>query len=173
MPDGNTVLETILSRRSIRSYTSEPVSPSLVAKLLEAAMAAPSARHQEPWHFIVIDSRTVLDEIPRLHPHAKMVAQAPLAILVCFDAKLETAEGFAPVDCGNATMNLLHAANALGLGAVWVGVYPNEGYAAPLRLLLKIPDGIRPFALVPIGHPAERKGKENRYKGERVHHNQW
>jgi len=165
--------DSILSRRSIRAYTSEKVPPETIQKLLEAAMAAPSARHEEPWHFIVISDRKAMDEIPRLHPHAQMLKTAQLAILVCGETRLETAPGYCAVDCGNATMNLLHAAHALGLGGVWVGVYPREERMEALRSLLGIPDGVFPFALVPIGHPAEAKGKENRYKQERVHINKW
>lgn len=165
--------ESIMSRRSIRQFESKPVPPETVRKLLDAAMSAPSAHHEEPWHFIVIDRRETLDEIARVHPYAKMAASAPLAILVCGQASLEKSPGYSPVDCGNATMNILHAAHALSLGGVWVGVYPKEERMQEMRTILSIPEGIYPFALIPLGYPSERKGKENRYKQERVHSNQW
>ena len=163
----------IFERRSIRSYTAEPVDESAIRRILGAAMAAPSARNEQPWHFIVISERQLLDRIAQVHPHAKMCAQAPLAILVCGDPSLEKGEGFTPVDCGNATMNLLLAAQAEGLGGVWVGIYPPKERMHEMRQIFELPAGVFPFALVPLGHPAEAKGKENRYKEERVHHNRW
>ena len=167
-------LDTIMSRRSIRAYTDKPVAKETVKKLLEAAMCAPSARHEEPWHFIVISDRAMLDAILKVHPYAQMLKTAQLAILVCGEQKPEAAgESYVPVDCGNATMNLLHAANALGLGAVWVGIYPRKERMDEMRGLLSIPKDAFPFALVPIGYPAEKKGRENRYKEERVHYNKW
>jgi nitroreductase len=165
--------ESLVSRRSIRQYENRPVPKELVRKLLEAAMCAPSARHQEPWHFVVIDDRKTLEEISCVHPHAKMAASAPLAVLVCGEPALETAKGYCPVDCGNAALNLLQAAHALGLGGVWVGIYPRVERMAEMRRILSIPEGIIPFAFLPIGYPAESKGRENRYKGERVHNNKW
>ena len=165
--------DVIFERRSIRSYTAEPVGESSVLRMLEAAMAAPSARNEQPWHFIVISERKLLDRIAQVHPHAKMCAQAPLAILVCCDPSLEKGEGFSPVDCGNATTNLLLAAQAEGLGGVWVGIYPCKERLEEMKAIFDFPPGVFPFALVPLGHPAERKGRENRYKGERVHYNKW
>ena len=165
--------DILFERRSIRSYTSEPVGEVSLKRILEAAMAAPSAHNEQPWHFIVIKDRPVLEKIAQVHPYAKMCANAPLAILVCSDPSLEKSEGYAPVDCGNATMNLLLAAQAEGLGGVWVGIYPKKDRMGELQSILSIPPGIIPFALVPLGHPAEAKGKENRYKEERVHHNKW
>ena len=165
--------DVIFERRSIRSYTSEPVSEASLKRMLEAAMAAPSAHNEQPWHFIVIKDRPTLEKIAQVHPYAKMCAQAPLAILVCSDPSLEKSEGYSPVDCGNASMNLLLAAQAEGLGGVWVGIYPKKDRMEEMRGILSIPAGIIPFALVPLGHPAERKEKENRYKEERVHLNTW
>jgi nitroreductase len=173
MGEANEAYESLISRRSIRSFTSQKVSAELLHKLLNAAMSAPSAHHEEPWHFIVMDDRAQLDRIMAVHPYAKMLATAPLAILVCGDFRLEKSQGYSPVDCGNATMNILHAAHALGLGGVWVGVYPKQERMDEMRRLITIPDNVFPFALIPIGYPAETKGKENRYKEERVHHNKW
>lgn len=169
----NDAYESIVSRRSIRTFQQKAVPPEILQKLLEAAMCAPSACHEEPWHFMVIDDREILAEIAKVHPHAKMAANAPLAVLVCGQPSLETSQGYCPVDCGNATMNLLHAAHALGLGGVWVGVYPKAARMAEMRKLFSLEEGIIPFALVPLGYPAESKGRENRYKAERVHYNKW
>jgi nitroreductase len=166
-------MDAILNRRSIRAYTAEPVSDDLVAKLLAAAMAAPSANNQQPWHFVVIRDRGTLDAVPDIHPHSRMVRQAPLAILVCGDPAAEKNPGYWVQDCAAATENLLIAATALGLGSVWLGVYPREDRVTGLRRLLGVPEPIVPFALVPIGRAGEVKPPADRYQESRVHRDRW
>ena len=165
--------DAILSRRSIRNYTEQPVSDELTNELLKAAMSAPSAGNEQPWHFVIINQREILDEIPKLHPYSQMLKQAPLAILVCGDATLEKYKGYWVQDCSAATENILLAAQAKGLGAVWLGVYPLEDRIAGLRKLLNIPDHVTPLALVSIGYPAEQKPRSNRFDASRIHNNGW
>jgi nitroreductase len=166
-------MEAILSRRSVRKYTSEPVSEGTIQTLLQAAMSAPSAGNQQPWQFIVIDERQVLDALPDVHPYARMLRQAPLAILVCGDLARERNPGFWVQDCSAATQNLLLAVRAQGLGAVWLGVYPREERVEGLRELLGLPEHIVPLALVSIGHPASEQRAVDRYDKGRVHRNRW
>jgi len=166
-------LQTILSRRSIRLYTPEPVSEAMVNDLLRAAMSAPSAGNQQPWQFVVIRERQKLDSIPVFHPYAEMVKSASVAVLVCGDMRLEKNKGYWVQDCSAATQNLLLAAHAQGLGAVWVGVYPSEERLEGFRKLLEIPEEIIPFALVPVGYPAESKPPSNRYEPSRIHNDHW
>lgn len=166
-------LEAIMKRRSIRRYTDKPVTDETVRTLLEAAMTAPSANNKQPWQFVVITERAVLDAIPNFHPYSRMLFEAPLAILVCGDMSAESRIGYVAQDCSAAVENILIAANSLGLGAVWLGVYPREERMAGMKDLLKIPDGITPFALISIGYPAEEKSPSNRYEESRVHHNKW
>ncbi len=167
-------MQALFSRRSIREYSSEPVSDQMVRELLEAAMSAPSAGNQQPWHFVVINDRRLLDEIPSLHPHSLMCRTAPLAILVCGEPSLEKHAGFWVQDCSAATENLLLAVHAKGLGGVWVGVYPGDERVAGLRKLLNIPEHVIPFALIPFGHPAVQKPpRPDRYNAERVRQNLW
>lgn len=166
-------LETIMSRRSIRRYRHEPVPEAKIDKLLLAAMNAPSAGNQQPWHFVVITDRIILDAIPRHHPYAHMLHDAPAAILVCGDENLEVHKGYWVQDCSAAVENLLLAAHALGLGAVWLGVYPEKDRVEALRELLVIPMEIIPFALVAVGYPAEYIPPAHRYDSLRVHSNRW
>ncbi len=166
-------LEAILTRRSVRKYTNKTVSEEVVKEILEAAMNAPSAGNEQPWQFIVITDRQILNEIPRIHPYAQMASQAQLAILVCGDLNLETHNGYWSQDCSAATENLLIAAHAKGLGAVWTGVYPREERVDAFRKLLNLPNHVVPFALIPIGYPAEKVIIENRYKPSRIHKNKW
>lgn len=166
-------MNTIFSRRSIRKYTTQPVTDQMIKELLEAGMSAPSARNDQPWHFIVINDRRVLDEIPKFHPHSPMLKETPVAILVCGDLHLEKHEGYLALDCAAATENILIAVQAKGLGAVWLGIYPIEERINGIRKLLNIPGHIMPISLIPIGYPAEQKPRENRYNASRVHYNRW
>jgi len=166
-------IEAILTRRSIRRFRDEPVSEALIETLLHAAMAAPSAGNQQPWQLVVIRARSVLDRIPTAHPHAQMATEAPLVIVVCGDTSLEKHKGFWVQDCAAAVENLLLAAHASGLGAVWCGVYPSEERVEGFRQLLAIPEHIVPLALIVIGHPKEKKPPSERYDAIRIHHDRW
>jgi len=166
-------MDAILSRRSIRRYTKESVSDEVVKELLDAAMSAPSAGNEQPWHFVVIRDREILDEIPNIHPHSGMLKDAPLAILVCGDESLQKYKGYWVQDCSAATENLLIAISAKGLGGVWLGVYPIEDRVIGIRKLLGMPEKVIPFSLISVGYPAESKPKANRYDALRVHNNRW
>jgi nitroreductase len=164
--------EALFNRRSIRQYTQQAVPDELVQTLLKAAMYAPSASNGQPWHFVVIRDRSTLDAIPSFHPHAAMVPQAQLAILVC--GKVNPAiPAYWLVDCAAATENLLLAAHASGLGAVWLGVAPRTERMEGMRKLIPLPEGIEPFALIPIGYPAEIKEQPDRFLPERIHNEHW
>jgi nitroreductase len=166
-------LEAILSRRSIRRYTAGAISEKTVTELLAAAMSAPSAGNQQPWQFVVVRDRQLIDQIPDIHPYATMLREAALAILVCGDLDLEKHAGYWVQDCSAATQNLLLAAHASGLGAVWCGVHPREDRVVGLRKLLGLPEHIVPMALISIGQPAESKPPSHRYDPARVHYDGW
>jgi nitroreductase len=167
------VLEAIHSRRSIRRYEDRPVAEELVRKILMAAMDAPSARNAQPWQFVVIDDRKTLEEIAEINPNAQMCRHAPLGILVCGDLSLEKSAGYWVVDCSAAVQNMLLAAHALGLGAVWTGVYPREERIEGLSRLVGLPENVIPHSFVVLGHPAERPSAEDHFHRERVHRNRW
>ena len=136
-------------------------------------MYAPSAGNQQPWHFVIITDRKIITEIPKFSPYAQMAEKAPLSILVCGDASNDR---FGPLwmqDCSAATQNILLAAKALGIGAVWTAAYPREDRVEGFRKLFKLPKNIMPFALIPMGYPDEDPKKEISYREERVHLNKW
>ncbi len=162
-------MKVILSRRSIRKYTAQPVADEVVTDLLRAGMSAPSSNNGQPWQFVVINDRHMLDYVPRFHPYSQMLTQAPVAILVCGDGQV----GSWVQDCSAATENILLAAHAQGLGAVWLGVYPVEERIAGIRKLVGLPEHIMPLALISIGYPAETKPPADRYDTAKVHYNQW
>ncbi len=166
-------MEAILTRRSIRKYTGQTVPERLVESLLKAAMAAPSANNEQPWYFVIIDDHAILDEIPKFHPYSDMLRHAPLAILVCADENQDAGGQMWVQDCAAATENILLAAKALGLGAVWLGVYPREERYIVLREMLGMPENIVPFSLVALGFPGEEKRPGERYDPARVRRNRW
>jgi nitroreductase len=166
-------LEAIRTRRSIREYQNREVPSDLIRQVLAAAMMAPSARNAQPWHLVVIDAPKLLAAVPQFHPNAAMAPRAAVAILVCGDLNLELSPGYWPIDCAAATENLLLAAHALGLGAVWTGVYPRTDRMQGFRTLLDLPENIIPHTFIPIGYPAEQRESDDRYQADRVHHNGW
>ena len=121
----------------------------------------------------MIDDRATLSAIPGFMPNAAIAADAPLAILVCGDLNLEKSEGYWVVDCAAAAENILLAAHALGLGAVWTGVYPREKRMDGLRRLLGLPEKVVAHSLIVIGHPAEQIRAENRFRADRIRRNRW
>lgn len=167
------MLEAILTRRSVRNFSSGEVGNETVEELLKAAMSAPSAGNEQPWEFIVIRDRQILDSIADVHPYAQMLRQCPVAILICGDLNRQKYEGFWIQDCAAATENVLIAVNAMALGAVWLGVYPIEERVIAIRELIAAPDYIVPFSVIAIGHPAQVPPPAERFDQKRIHNNRW
>ena len=166
-------IENILTRRSFRKFSDKKVSEKDIGIILKAGMNAPSAGNERPWHFIVVKERETLNKIADVHPYAQMLKEAQLAIIVCYDLKLIKHEGYADQDCALASQNILLASHALGLGSVYVGVHPRKEREDELRDVLEIPKEIIPFNIIPIGYPAETKGKEDKSIPSRVHNEKW
>ena len=172
----STVLESIHARTSIRSYLPKEVEEKKVEQLLRAAMAAPTATNKQPWAFIVIKEKEVLNELGSTLPYAKMTKEAPLAIVVCGDlTKAISGAGsdYWVQDASAATENLLLAAQGLGLGAVWTGVYPIKERVKEVQKILHLPEYIIPLNVVPVGYPAENPLPKDKWKPENVHYNRW
>jgi nitroreductase len=166
-----TVLETILTRRSIRKYIQKDVPKELVEILLEAAMHAPSANNSQSWEFVVINDRKLLDQLAVVHPYAKMLKYAPMAVMVCGNKSIEEREGYLSQNCSAATQNLMLAAHSLGLGSVWLGVYPKTERVDPIHQLMKLPEHILPISLVAVGWPDEVRPKPERFDRKKIHYN--
>ena len=165
--------DPVLSRRSIRKYTDDPVDDATVERLLRAGMAAPAAGNQQPWEFIVIRDRATLTQITEWHPYAKMLPSAPVAVLVLGDPGEAKWAVLWPQDCSACVENMLIEAELLGLGAVWLGIHPLPERESALRGLLGIPEHVVPFAIVPFGWPQERKRPSDRYDEARIHLERW
>jgi len=171
----NPAIESILGRRSIRRFQDREVPDECVRTLLDAAMAAPSACCKDPWHFVVVRDRGILAKLAEGLPNGQMLASAGVGLAVCanIDAAHDRLISYALQDCSAAIENVLLAAHALGLGAVWLGVHPRKGRMAHLADLLDLPANILPIAAIAIGWPAEHKEPRTRYDETKVHHEKW
>ena len=172
----NGMLETIMTRTSIRQYTDQPVEKEKIEAMLRAGMAAPTAVNAQPWHFVVVSDKAKLGELAAANPRAGMLKSAPLAIVVCGDmTKAMEGKGrqFWIQDCSAATENILLAAHAQGLGAVWTALYPMEERIQPVSEALKLPDTLIPLCTVVIGYPAEQPEPKDKWKPENVSYNEF
>ena len=161
-------MKEIFTRRSIRKYTKDPVSEVDIQLLLRAAMAAPSACNQQPWEFVVTDNPATIKALCRCSAFANFATKAPLMIVPCMRKNCRL-PAFAPVDLSAATQNLLLEANHLGLGACWIGMYPQTTRRQAVHQLLNLPDNLDVFALVAVGHPAQQLDPVDRYEEKRIH----
>lgn len=166
-------LDCILTRKSIRSFLPDKVTPEQVQTLLQAGASAPSACNAQPWHFIVMEDEASLAAASKLSPYGGMAAKAPLAILICADLGLEEIPGNWVLDCSNAAMNILLAAHDMGLGGVWVGIYPNEAYMQAGHELVQAPDNVKVHSMIVIGHPAKTPRGHKRHLEGRIHQEKW
>lgn len=166
-------MNSIFRRRSIRQYTDQQVSDELIKQLLEAAMSAPSAGNERPWHFILVKDKITLNKLSQTHRNASMIKNASLAIVVCADLNLEIKKDMWIQDCSAATENILIEVEELGLGAVWVGIYPREERVNYIKSIFNLQKNIVPLCVVPVGYPGEKYETPSRYDESRVHVEKW
>lgn len=173
---GQAVLDAISTRTSIRAYQDRPVGADTVELLLRAAMSAPSARNRQPWAFIVVDDKALLRQLADSLPYAQSVAAAPMAVVVCgvlTESQGATNAGWWVQDAAAASENLLLAAHAVGLGAVWTGVYSYEDRVRAVRNVLGLPRHVVPLNVIPIGYPAENPAPKQKWDPAKVRRNCW
>lgn len=176
---GNAALECILTRTSVRQYQPDrTISRDTVETLLRAAMSAPTAVNKQPWAFIALDDRAALDSLAQVLPYARMLTKAPLAIVTCGDLSKaidgeDADKGFWIQDVSAATENLLLAAHAMGLGAVWTGVYPDAERVKDVQERLGLPANVIPLAVVPVGYPTGPQKPKEKWDPANVHFNTW
>lgn len=169
------ILDIIFKRRSIRHYTDQPVEREMLIKLLRAAMAAPTACNSQPWEFVVVSQKESLDRLRGKLLFARY--NAPAAIVVCGSVdsahNVSAARQFWVQDCSAAMENIHIAAAGLGLGSVWIGVYPLPGVMKPVRDILCIPENVIPLGMALVGYPAEEKAPRTQYDERRVYWEQY
>lgn len=170
------VLNNILKRTSVRSYLDKSIEEDKIEKLLRAGMAAPTAVNKQPWHFVVVTDKSLLQKLAKANPYAEMVARAPLAIVVCGDmtkALDGNAHEFWVQDCSAASENILLAATGLGLGAVWTGTYPSEERCAAVSEVLGLPETLIPLNTIVIGYPDGEVTPKDKWQESNISYNMY
>jgi nitroreductase len=166
-------LKAIMTRRSVRHFSGEPVTDEEIETVLRAAMAAPSAHNGRPWRFVLVRDREILKRLSRATLYAKPLATAEAGIVVCAERSSVTSAGFWVIDCSAAIENALLAAHALGLGGLWMGVHPIAPFTAAVRRIIGAPRGVRIHSMIAIGRPAEAKEPIDRFEPDWVHPDHW
>jgi len=179
-------LDVIMSRTSIRSFTGDPVSKEQLETILKAGMAAPTAMNGQPWRFVVVTDKDKIAEVFASGFRGEMFTKAGAVIVVCGQTtqmrkpfgqpdapEEEQPNMFWYEDCSAAAENVLLAAHALGLGAVWTAGYPAEERIAPISAALGIPENVKPLCIIPVGVPAENPEPKDKWKPENIHWEQW
>lgn len=177
MSKAEVVLENIHNRKSVRKFTEQAVSREQLDTLLRAAMAAPSGWDLRPWCFAALDDREVIDKLAEKMPQTDILKKAPTVIVVCGDMSMTDRNGDKPelweYDCSLASENLLLAAEALGLGAVWMKVSPDEERIAAVQEVLGMPKFVIPLNVIPVGYPAGDEQSKDKYDAANIHFNEW
>lgn len=162
------LFEGLLTRRSIRKFSGEPVSDELITKIIKGAMYAPSANNTQPWQFIVSRNKSLFEGFLEVHPHSKMLLQADCGIFIVRDLDRQTNDGYGITDCSAATQNLLLAAHAEGLGTCWIGTYPRKPRIEYLKEKFKLPDHLEVFSTVAVGWPGQSPKQPERFDESKI-----
>ncbi len=184
--EGEAALSVIMNRKSVRTFSGEKLSQEQIDVLLKAAMAAPTAGNVQPWELLVITDESVVEDVFGEGRRADMYKSAGAVIVVCGHsmqmrvprgepdaAPQEVPNGYWYEDCSCAAENLLLAAEAQGLGAVWMSAYPDERKMAGIIEYFHLPENILPLAIIPVGYPAGDEQPKDKWNPEKVHYNQW
>lgn len=164
-------LSAIYNRKSVRSFIKDrPVSNEDVQALIKAGMSAPSGKDTRPWEFVIINDRAILDKMAEELPTAKMLSQAPMAIVVCGDT---IRSSYWYLDCSAATENILLAAEAMELGGVWTAAYPYRDRMATVIKHTNMPPQVLPLVVIPIGYPMGNHSVKDKYDEKKIHMNKW
>ena len=167
------ILDAILTRRSIRSYTDKEISEESMNTILKSAMYAPTARNFQSWRFIVVRDRKNLKKIEEVQPYNTLLEHAKAAVIVCAQLETDAHKLFFQQDCGAAIENLMLAAHGLGIGSVWLGVYPREQLIEGITKAFGLPKDVVPIGVVALGYPAEEKPDPERFDQSKIHYEQW
>jgi len=167
------VLTIIHQRKSVRKYLDKPVTKEQLTLLLKAGMAAPTAADKRPWSFIAVTDKAILDSLSTVSPTSKMVKNAAAAIIVCGDTRRALNSNVWTQDCSAATQNILLAAEGIGLGAVWCGIYPEYFKYNHIRRICNVPMEVIPFSLIAIGWPTGEEKPKEKFDPANIHWDVW
>lgn len=182
----NETIRTIMNRKSVRSFTEEPVPAEYMEVLLKAAMASPSGSNIQPWHFVVLNDPSQFERIFEGNSNMDIFSTAASIVVFCGDTTVTRVPRDNPNaepevrpnatwrdDLGACTENFLLAAESLGLGAVWTTLYPYPHRNIPVRNALGLPDQVVPYCAVALGWPAGDNQPKDKWKPERIHYDRW
>lgn len=158
----------LFHRVSIRKYQDRPVEREKIVEILRAAMAAPSAKNQQPWEFYVITKKDTLEKLSKASPYAGMTANAPVAIISAYRKDCDV-PCYADIDMSIAMENLWLKTDEIGLGGVWIGIAPIEERMELVHKMLDLPENVKVFSLFAMGYPAEERPQQDRFDPERIH----
>ena len=175
------LMEGLLTRRSVRKYQDKPIDKDTIREIIKAAQYSPTAHNRQPWEFLVVDDREILANLRHIQRWTSFAKDAACVVFVCGDIdksfnrnKDDEKWSCIDVDCAIATENLMLAAWAKGIGSCYCGAAPMQKVVDALKEHLNLPDNIRPFAIVPMGYPAETpKQPEDRYNPDKIHWGKW
>lgn len=175
---GNAAIECIMTRSSVRAYSTREVSKGVVDTILMAGMAAPTAANQQAWEFVVVTEDSLKNRISEAFEYTKMVKDCAFAVVVCGNMdKLFPGDmrdgGFWSLDCSAASENMLLAAHALGLGGVWCGIYPLEEREKTLAGILELPTNLRPLNVLSFGYPSAATTPKDKWQPSNVHYSSY
>lgn len=167
-----TAIEAIMKRRSIRKFTDMPVAREKVMEIIYAAAAAPSAMNLRPVRLILMEKQDMTKLAETIEQKAPFI-EGQWAIAVCANTRGYTGGIGWLEDCAAALENILIAAVALDLGALWYGVYNRPAKEPQVRAALNLPDGTECAGIAVIGHPAEKKEEHGKAKPEYIFMSKW
>ncbi|MBP5326558.1 MAG: nitroreductase family protein [Bacteroidales bacterium] len=184
--NADATINTIMQRKSVRSYTNDTIAADIMEKMLRAAVAAPSGMDVRPWHIVVMTDKSQYDTLFAGNFNMEKFKQSAAVVIFCADttvtrAPRENPNGPAETkpnsiwrdDMGACTENFLLAAEAFGLGAVWTACYPFHDRMDPVAKYLNLPGNIVPYSIVPVGYPAGNEQPKDKWDTTRIHYNRW
>ena len=163
-------MNEIFQRISIRKFADRPVEPEKITQILKAAMQAPSAGNQQPWEFFVVTDRERICALSEISPYAGCAKNAPAVIVPCWRTEGLRWNETVLLDLSCAVENMLLEITSLGLGGVWLCAAPLEDRMTKAEAAIGNPAGLRAFAVIPVGYPAEERPQQDRFDESRIHY---
>lgn len=170
-PAAQEVINNIMARKSVRSFTGKTVEQQKTDMLVKAAMAAPSGRDKRPWEIIVVNDKEILNKLAKELPSGRIIGGAPMAIIIAGDVSISSDLWI--MDCSAAAQNLLLTAQALGLGAVWTAAYPSDKNVKAVQKALSLPENVIPLTVIPVGYPKGDTKAKDKFDKKKIHYNKW
>ena len=167
----NSAIENILNRKSVRKYSDKKIEQDKIDTILKCAMSAPSAMNKQPWEILVVTDKQKLEKIAEIIPNASYSKNSQVTIIVCGNKVIS--DKFWEQDCCAVTENILLAAEALGLGAVWCAVYPFDEKVSAVKDLFDLPENVIPLNVIPMGYPETNEDAKEKYDSKKIHINGW